>query len=146
LAALTLLSAIPVINVIGWIQPSLQHARHLYWPSLWMTLLVALALERCQWRLALAISFLAVQSAGLSYNIRVYRDLFEKAGQIASQLQNEIASLPAVKEVRLMGVPENPNGVFYFRDELKERVGSALPGITVRFCESAIDCATRDEP
>ena len=144
LVALTLLSALPVVNVIGWIQPSLQHSRHLYWPSVWVTLLLALALERCRWRSALALAFLSVQAAGLTYNIWVYRDLFERAGQIASRIEREALAAGGITEVRLLGVPETPNGVFYFQDEIKERVGRALPGVTVRVCENTQNCLTSD--
>jgi hypothetical protein len=144
LVALTLMSAIPVVNVIGWIQPSLQHTRHLYWPSVWITLLLALALERCRWRSALELLFLLVQIAGLTYNIWVYRDLFERTGQMANRIEHEALAAGDVREVRLLGVPETPSGVFYFRDELNRKIAAALPGVVVRWCDGVTDCGTAD--
>jgi hypothetical protein len=144
LVVLTLMSAAPVVNVIGWIQPSLQHSRHLYWPSVWMVLLLALALEQCRWRSAFALMFLVVQAVGLTYNIRVYRDLFERTGQIASRIEREAHAVADVTEVRLVGVPESPNGVFYFSDELTKRINDALPGVVVRSCHRIMDCDMPD--
>jgi hypothetical protein len=144
LVVLILMSAAPVVNVIGWIQPSLQHSRHLYWPSVWMVLLLALALERCRWRSALALMFLVVQAAGLTYNMGVYRNLFERTAQIASHIQREAQAEAGITEVRLMGVPESPHGVFYFSDELTKRLNEALPGVLIRSCQTIGDCGTPD--
>ena len=75
LALLAIVSAVPAISVIGWINPSLQHTRNLYWPSIWMAMFLAVVLEGTSRRTFIAAVFVAIQISALSFNIWVYRDL-----------------------------------------------------------------------
>jgi hypothetical protein len=143
LAAFALLSAVPAITVIGWIQPSLQHTRNLYWPSVWIALLLALALQWMSTRAILTGAFVVLQVAGLSYNIWVYRDLLNRADVSVNRVKRAVGLSRAPRaEVQIVGVPDDPNGVFYFRSELEERLARALPDVRVRFCSTLDLCAS----
>jgi hypothetical protein len=142
LAGFALLAAVPVVSVIGWIRPSLQHARHLYWPSVWMALLLALALGRCSRRSAVTALFVLAQVAGLTYNIWVYRDLFNKAILGANQVSSELLAANApTAEVQLIGVPNDPHGVPYVETEIQQRIRQALPAAAVQVCPDPAACA-----
>jgi hypothetical protein len=146
LISFTLFSAAPVISVIGWIQPSLQHGRHLYWPSVWMSLFLALVIHRMVHRTIILCSFVALQIAGLNYNIWVYRDMLERINRSVTLIQQTVGtSLLPVAEVQIIGVPDDPNGVFYFNSEMKERVERGLPNIPVRLCPLGEACSTLPE-
>jgi hypothetical protein len=145
LLGLTIASAIPAITVIGWVQPSLQHCRYLYWPSVWLSLLLALALQRTSRPIALGCGMLIVQAAGLTYNIQVYRaamsEIDGKARQISGRLS---ADATTSKALVIVGVPENVNGVLYYGPELEHRLRQALPGVSVTSCASLRECATQN--
>lgn len=141
LLLLALLSAIPAANVIGWIQPSLLHSRQVYWPSLWIAFFLASILDRRSSR-ALIVLFLLVEASAASYNVWVYRDAMNRADRIASRIQQDVGAMGGgAVEVRVLGVPNNPNGVFLFREELNERIARAVPQAMVRVCERPSGCA-----
>jgi len=124
----------------------LQHARHLYWPSVWMALVLALALGRCSRRSAVTGLFVLAQAAGLTYNIWVYRDLFNKAILGADRISRDlIAANSPTAEVRLIGVPNDPHGVPYVENEIQERIRRALPAAAVRVCPDPSACAGSPE-
>jgi hypothetical protein len=78
LLLLAVLSALPALNVIGWINPSLQHTRQLYWPSVWISILLAAALwhsTRQPSRRWIAPLFLVAQLLAFEYNIVHYPPL-----------------------------------------------------------------------
>jgi hypothetical protein len=133
LFALTLLSAAPAITVIGWIQAGLEESRYLYWPSLWICMLLALVFED---RRALACAFLAVQTAGMLWNVEVYCDMSARIGAIAAQVRSD-AGGRAVPLVQYGGVGASPDGVFPFGYDLMVRTQSALPGAAVQTCSAA---------
>lgn len=142
LTAFTLLSAVPVLTVIGWVQPSLQHSRHLYWPSVWMSLLLAMALHRTIAPGRAILILLAIQCAGLSYNIWVYRDSLDQIDStVRSVVSDTIKARPAESPVLVFGVPDSANGMLYYASELEDRLKRALPGRSVRLCGSPRECA-----
>ncbi len=137
LLVLAVLSALPALNVIGWIQPSMLHSRHLYWPSVWMTLLfVLLAGARCP--RAVMAAFLAVQAAAAVYNISVQRNAIARAERIAERIQRDAAGIVSPR-IALIGVPASPEGVMYFTSELETRIKQRTPGATVRFSSHDTD-------
>ena len=144
LIGLTLVSAAPVITLIGWIQPGLEESRYLYWPSLWMCILFALIFDACRGRTALACAFLAVQTAGVSWNVGVYRDMFHKAAAIAEQVRSDAGRRP-IAAVEFLNVGASPDGVFPFGVELKTRTQAALPGAAVETCMESCGGATPAE-
>jgi hypothetical protein len=146
LAGCALLAAVPIVSVAGWIRPSLQHARHLYWPSVWIALLLALALGRCSRRSAVTALFVLAQATGLTYNIWVYRDLLSKAVLGADQVSRDLIAADASNaEVRLIGIPNEPNGMPYVESEIQERIRQAEPAAFVRHCPDPAACGASPE-
>src|SRR5262249_21619268 len=120
---LTLASAAPAITVMGWVLPSLQHSRHLYWPSVWLSLAIALAIHG---RARPAISpapLLLIRAGGLIYNFSEYRRAWASIGLRVAKISSRIpAGRPPASEVRVIGVPEHANGVLYYSPELQHRL------------------------
>ncbi len=137
LAWLTIVSALPAISVIGWINPSLQHTRNLYWPSIWTAIFLAVAMRGTSRRTLFTSVFLAVQISALSVNIWVYQDLLGHTDRNVELVRRTVG--PAT-EVLLIGVPAAPNGVFYFASELEDRLRRGMPRVTIRTCASLPLC------
>ncbi len=137
LALLAIVSAVPAISVIGWINPSLQHTRNLYWPSIWMAMFLAVVLQGTSRRTFIASVFVAIQISALSFNIWVYRDLLGAVDRSVAEISSAVGS---ASEVILIGVPTAPNGVFYFGSELEERVRREMPQMTIRTCATVQMC------
>jgi len=135
LMALTLVSAIPVVNLIGWLNAGLENSRYLYWPSLWMCMLLALVFEASRRRMALACALLALQAMGVLWNEGVYSDLSSKAGLIAIQVRRD-AARQSVSTVQFRGTAGSTDGVFAFGAELEAKTRAALPGVTVETCSA----------
>ncbi len=142
LAVFAVMSAVPAISVIGWIHPSLQHARYLYWPSVWTAMLLALALQWTSRRALVTFALLLVQAAGLSYNLWMYRDMFTRADLCSRQVRDAVLSSGRTQspEIQLVGVPEDPNGVLFFRSELDENIRKQVSGAAVRHCSTSESC------
>ncbi len=136
---LALLSAAPALNVMGWIQPSLLHTRHLYWPSVWTTLLFVSCVER-RCPSVVMLLYLVVQAAALTYNVSAQRDVLRTADSLAQRIGRDVASVEAARPtVRLVGVPESLDGAFYFASELETKIRRSAPGVTVRFVPDGSD-------
>src|SRR5262249_3509464 len=132
---LTLASAAPAITVMGWVLPSLQHSRHLYWPSVWLSLAIALAIQRTSTPAILTAAVLIIQAAGLTYNLSVYwhalASIDRTVANISARLRDGSSPTP---EVLVIGVPEHANGVLYYSPELQHRLRGAMPGVEFQFC------------
>ena len=141
LMVLTLASAGPVVNLIGWLNVGLENSRYMYWPSLWMCMMLALVFEATRWRMVLAGTFLAVQAAGVLWNEGVYRDMSVTAQMVALEVRRDAGGLsdPLV-QFRNVGVTED--GVFAFGTELIARTKAVIPGADVETCFSGCTAPT----
>src|SRR5690606_4896053 len=102
-------------------QPSLQHSRLLYWPSVWMAIFMVGALRFTRNPRVTLAALILLQAAGVTYNIWIYRDMVARCHVIAQGIEYDVreSSSPAQSSrIVLQGVPGTPNGVFYFADEL----------------------------
>jgi len=132
---MTLASAAPAITVMGWVLPSLQHSRHLYWPSVWLSFAIALAIQRTSTPAILTGAVLIIQAAGLTYNLSVYWQALASIDRTVAEIsgRRRDGSSPA-PEVLVIGVPEHANGVLYYSPELQHRLRTAIPGVEFQFC------------
>jgi hypothetical protein len=126
------LSALPMANIVGWIGPPLQHSRYLYMPGIWMALFLAAVLGRSRRATLLLAGLAIVNMAGAAYNVHVYTTMFQRADELAQVVRRDASRNPGINEVDLIGVPDDPNGVFYFASELTQRIEQELPGVRVR--------------
>lgn len=132
LMILLLLSAVPVVNVVGWIRPSMEHSRHLYLPSVWMALIVSTAVHRSRLRVPALAGILMLQAAGLAYNISIYREVFHDAARTARDLQARLPEDPSVHGIDLVKVPDVRAGVLYFDAEVQHQLQNLLPDVNIR--------------
>jgi hypothetical protein len=126
------LSALPMANIVGWIGPPLQHSRYLYMPGIWMALFLAAVLGRTRRGPLLLAGLAIVNMAGAAYNVHVHAMMFQRADELAEIVKRDASRNPGIREIDLIGVPDDPNGVFYFASELTRRIEDKLPGVTVR--------------
>ena len=131
LAACALLALIPVLNIVGWIGPPMQHSRYLYLPAIFVMMLIASTLGKIRWATFLLTAFLAVNTMGAISNTRVYLDMLARIERLASAVQTDWRRQPTIRTICLVNLPENPNGVFFFGSELVERIGTKIPKATI---------------
>ena len=127
LVALVLVSAVPVLALLGWIRPSLQNTRFLYLPAVWMSLVLAHAVSNISRGVWLVIAAI-VLSNGLAahHNVSVYKEMFERTDQLAAIVFQDQQRMPA-RTVYLVGLAEAPNGVFYFPAQLHAKLKKLIP-------------------
>jgi hypothetical protein len=132
LLVLAFLSAIPMLNLIGWISPTLQHGRFLYLPSVWMSLAVVCAVSRCGRRNVLLALLLTLNSGAVVYNVWVYRDMLARTHWISDKVRNDVAGHGAsIRAIVVLDFPDAPNGVFFFKSELLAKMKAKMPGVRI---------------
>ncbi len=117
LVALALISALPVANLAGWVGASMQHCRYLYFPTLFLLLAAASAFAEQRLGPVLLAVLLAANAAGALNNLWVYRTVQGRARTMAAAIVGD-ARQEKLATVQLVGVPREPQGVFYFYSEL----------------------------
>jgi putative flippase GtrA len=140
IAGLALASALPVVNVAGWLGPSMLHSRYLYWPAVWTALLLVHIVETCRApRLVLAILLLANVLATTS-NLLAYRGAMTSAERVAARVGRDIRRRPNARAVYLAGIPGSGYGVLFFADHMLALVNKEAGGRPV----SLVPAAARD--
>ena len=131
LVALLFVSALPVFTLLGWIRPSLQNARFLYLPAVWMSLVLAVSLASVS-RHGLPLLAAIVLSSGLAahHNVAVYKEMLTRADVLAEFIWHD-QQRDAASTVYLTGLPEAPDGVFYFPSQLATKVKARMPDVNV---------------
>ena len=129
--ALLFVSALPVFTLLGWIRPSLQNARFLYLPTVWMSFVLAVSLDSIS-RHALPLLAAIVLSSGLAahHNVAVYKAMLTRADVLAEFVWHD-QQRDAASTVYLTGLPEAPDGVFYFPSQLATKVKMRMPDVNV---------------
>jgi hypothetical protein len=130
LLCLLLASALPVLNLAGWIGPPSQHSRYLYLPACWICILIPALVESSRFRNALLWGWIGAFAICLSVDQLVYRVMLERIPPTVAMVQGEAVAGHA-DAVSLVDVREDPYGVFYLRWELVERLKAALPGVAI---------------
>jgi hypothetical protein len=128
-----LASAIPTLNIIIWINESMQQARYLYMPGVWLALFAASVLSRCArgWAVALLALWATVNLAGLEYNLGVYQSTLAKTQIISERVREDFSQTPGARTILIQDLAEQPNGVFFGGSELISRIQSALPDAVI---------------
>jgi hypothetical protein len=129
--AAALLGALPTLNIIGWIGPSMLHSRYLYLPSVWFFFWVATQAVRGRWAKMLLAVLVVVNSVGVVCNLRIQRWALAETSAFAARVRHDVEQRKGVTQVVLAGVPEWANGVFFFKSELIHKVQLAAPNLKV---------------
>lgn len=137
IGGLALVSALPVMTVAGWMGASMLHSRYLYWPAVWVALLLVHMIEMCRVpRLVLTMLLLANLSAATS-NLLVYRDARTWAESVAVRIGRDIRNRPDVRAVYLVGIPDSANGVLFFAEQVLTLVRKESQGRAVSLIPAA---------
>jgi hypothetical protein len=136
LVGLGLLSALPALNLTGWVGESMQHSRYLYLPGIWIIMAAAaLIARRPSGNLLLAV-LIAANLAGVVHNLGVYRSMLGRAHVISRQIAGDCRHYHA-DIVDLTDIDREPFGVFFFRLEIAESLQAANPDVCVRVADGA---------
>lgn len=129
--ALLFVSAVPVFTLVGWIRPSLQHSRFLYLPAVWMSFTLAVAIVgRSRYVTPILLLLVLSNSFAAHHNVAVYKEMLAKTDYLADQVLQDQKRMHA-NTIFLVGLPEAPNGAFYFPAELAFKVKTLLPDVNV---------------
>jgi hypothetical protein len=129
--ALLVVSALPVFTLVGWIRPSLQNSRFLYLPTVWMSFTLAAAIgARSRYVMPVLVLLVISNSFAAHHNVAVYKEMLAKTDDLAEQVLQDQKRMPA-ETIVLAGLPEAPNGVFYFPAELAFKVKARMPDVNV---------------
>jgi hypothetical protein len=134
-----LVAALPVLNIVGWIGPSLQQGRYLYAPAIWWSFLIASVLVTSARRRLLIPAWIAVTGLAAFFNVYAQAQGLERIRQAVRQIQVDSERSPACRSVALVGIEEHQDGVYFFSHELLTRTRAALPSVRV-------DAADRPQP
>ena len=124
------LGGLPVLNIVGWIGPSMQQARYVYLPSIWIFLMVAAILQRHRQSWILTVLLLA-NVLGVESNLSVYRRMLGEAQQMAAAVGKDCRSRGNIQEVDIAGMPSAPYGVAFFDSELIADLQRSVPAARV---------------
>jgi hypothetical protein len=131
LVLLALLSALPAINLTGWIDESMRYSRYLYLPGIFILMAVAVLLARRPYGNVVLAALVAANAAGCAHNLAVYRSTIAEAHAISQQIAEDSGRYHAVV-VDLTSVDSYPFGVIFFRSEIAARLHAAQPGVCIR--------------
>ena len=137
IAGLALASALPVVNVAGWLGPSMLHSRYLYWPAVWVALLLIHVIEMCRAPSMVLAVLLVANLLATTSNLLVYRDAMTSAERIAARVGRDIRNRPDVRQVYLAGVPGSGNGVLVYSEHVLALVREESDGRAVALIPAA---------
>jgi len=136
LVGLGLLSALPALNLTGWVGESMQHSRYLYLPGIWIIMAAAALIARRPFGNLLLAVLIAANLAGFVHNLGVYRTMLGRADVISQQIAGDCRRYHA-DIVDLTHIDREPFGVFFFRLEIAESLQAANPDVCVRVIDGA---------
>jgi hypothetical protein len=139
LVCLALLSALPAVNLTGWIDESMRYSRYLYLPGLFILMAAATLLARRPFGNLVLAALVAANAAGCVHNLGVYRRVIDDAHAISQQIREDCAQYHAAV-VDLTSIDSYPFGVIFFRSEIAARLHAAQPGVCININSPA--CAT----
>jgi hypothetical protein len=116
---LTYLAALPTLNIIGWIDPTAAHARYVYFPSVFISMVLASLIPRVGWAIAAMVLFSVVSF----HNQSAFLDSMRFLEQGTHEAQ---ARCNGCERVEVVDIPERYGAVLYFREEIAVWVRNAL--------------------
>ncbi len=125
------ITSIPVLNIAGWIGSPMQHSRYLYMPAVFTTLLLVSILGKVRRAGIFLGTYCIVNAVGATANLWIYRDMLARTETIADSVSADWKRQPDTRTICLAGVPEHPDGVFFFGSELVDRIQAKIPQAAV---------------
>jgi hypothetical protein len=126
-----LIAALPVMNLVIWIGSTMQHSRYLYMPSVFVMLLIVSIWGKIRWASVMLGTLLAINALGVISNIWVYRDMLARTESLAESVRLDWLKYQTADTIFLVDIPESPSGVFFFGNELVDKIDKKIPSVTV---------------
>ena len=132
LLALAFIAALPTLNIIGWIGVNAQQSRYLYLPGVWLMLLFARLIYKTNWP-AMTVALMLTANGLITYSdLSIYKDMLKRTKSLAGEISTKVTE-PNIKQIVILNLPPEANGIFFFRDELSRRIVESLPEEEVAF-------------
>jgi hypothetical protein len=138
LVGLAILSALPALNLVGWVGESMRHSRYLYLPGLWIVMAAAILIARRPFGNIALTLLVAANVAGAVHNLGVFRSMLGRAHSISQQIADDSARYHA-NIADLASVDDLPFGTLFFRSEIIGSLGAAQPGLCVSVMPGSCD-------
>lgn len=138
LVGLAILSALPALNLVGWVGESMRHSRYLYLPGLWIVMAAAILIARRPFGNIALTLLVAANAAGAVHNLGVYRTMLGRSHSISQQIADDSARYHA-NIVDLASVDDGPFGALFFRSEIIGSLAAAQPGLCVSVVPGSCD-------
>jgi len=126
-----LAGAIPVATIVSWLDPSAQHVRYLYMSAAFTMMLIAGALANSRWPVAMLSAFALLNVFFAGYNMLVYKTTYQHSDGLAVQIAADYKTLPEVRQVKVVGMPDEYNGVLFSKFQLEYRLQEIAPDIAL---------------
>jgi hypothetical protein len=123
------------MSLLGWVGPGAQQARYLYWPGFWIALFFAELVFQSRYPRTVLAGLVIACVVATTFNLWIYRDMLAGLELTVEQIHEDSLTQPDAAEVRLIGY--HPNGVYYFDEELQDRIRQRTPGLTVSFAQES---------
>jgi hypothetical protein len=132
LLGLSLITALPTLNIIGWIGVNAQQSRYLYLPGIWLMLLFSRLIYKANWPASMLTALFAANILVTFSDLQVYKDMLRRTRTLAAEVRSE-GLQTGIRQVVVLDLPPEANGVFFFRDELATEIREKLPGAEVAY-------------
>ncbi len=133
LVAFVLAATLPVAPLISWLDSNAQHVRYLYMPAAFVAMLAAAALSNTRRPTFLLFVFGVLNLCCGVYNTWVYKTTYQHSAELARAIATDLSPQPAPAHVKIVGMPEEYNGVLFSRFELEYKLEEMLPGVAITF-------------
>jgi hypothetical protein len=136
LAVYVFAATLPVAPLISWLDFHAQHVRYLYMPAAFVTMLAAAALSNARRPAVMLFAFGALNLCCGFYNTWVYKTTYRNSAMLAGRIAADLEGQPA--QVKIVGMPEEYNGVLFSRFELEYRLREMLSGVEIEFDDKGV--------
>ncbi len=138
LVAYVFAATLPVAPLISWLDFHAQHVRYLYMPAAFVMMLAAAALSNTRRPAALLFAFGVLNLCCGVYNTWVYETTYQNSTMLARGIADDAIAANPAGQVKIVGMPEEYNGVLFSRFELQYRLREMLPKVEITFEDKGV--------
>ncbi len=131
LAVLPFLAAIPMLNMIGWVNHFAQQGRYLYLPGVWAVIAACWAISRAQHARLTALTLAVSMAAAAMINTSAYLRMLDAVDVATASAAAACTNSPCCRTLILEDVPANLCGAFYFRYQVWRDLQHLLPEVNI---------------
>ena len=131
LVVLPFLAAIPMLNMIGWVNHFAQQGRYLYLPGVWAIIAACWALARARYARITAVALAASMAAAAMINTSAYHRMLHAVDLTTTSAVAACTNSSCCHTLILEDVPADLYGAFYFRHQVWRDLQHLLPEVNI---------------